>query len=72
MQGAMELSRIEASYQRISKIWSSDSELDRRIERALLADLLEALDEMNRSAVVIDLTERVTSLFNAIGESLNL
>jgi hypothetical protein len=66
----MDIARIEASYTRISESWRSDSALDRRIDRALLLDLLEALEELEPTDRVGRLSDRVSDLFDSITDSL--
>jgi hypothetical protein len=66
----MDIERIEASYQRINTVWRADSALDKRIDRALLSDLLDALEEVEPSARSNRLTDRITELFDTISDSL--
>ena len=66
----MDIERIQASYQRISTVWRTDDELGRRIDRALLSDLLESLEELDLTPRVEIMTNRITDLFDEISSSL--
>lgn len=67
----MDIDRIESSFSRISKSWRDESELDRRIDRALLMDLLEALEELELSDRANRLADRVSDLLDTITDSLS-
>jgi hypothetical protein len=68
----MDLQRLELRVDRITKSWISHSLLDRQIDRALLRDLLEALENTEQSERVNRLSDRVSALLDLITNSLTV
>ena len=68
----MDLQGLELRVDRITKSWISHSLLDRQIDRALLRDLLEALENTEQSERVNTLSDRVSELLDLITNSLTV